>query len=628
MTPGLPRHEENLNDPAATTINRVLWHPHYSPYYEQLMRRPFRQRHYPSSTGPSHYEDMSWSPSSRNFRSPGSSPETYRRIVRTEEDFPPTGRHKELDDEFFGGRKSPTFPRRIFKEVWNEAPSTNHRFGERPRMFKRVFKPNQWEEEFDKEDIPHLRRFEREFDRFDNNRPSSRKFDEDFDRRFSARDLQKDMKDEFEKSEGKVHHIPIMVERRMEEMKSRFGGRNSPPPERSHDDEYADDWSGPQVQRLKKTFEPEDDFPRGYHRVPRFDSSLKSRAFSNTIPDTWDPHAVHTLPTRKLHKASQSMDDSKHPVPPKSVFRSYSETHEDIPKPQQQHSAAFRSHSDGHCPNQTYVTKIEVNVPTPKEAGEQSSCSRSGSDLGEHSRDSQQNLTKQRSREEGSAEAGDQKNVKFKSKAKYDSPSLQQIAVVMQNVDDLIVRIEGYSGSGRDKHYRFLDEMLTRCMIRLDSVDTEGREDIRNARKAAIRDVQACIDRLEAKADESERQQQVAKSAPESGANTAVGDGPKRAIPLGDGSHVAIPLGDGSEKTDAPGDAPKHAIPLGEGPKMAIPLGDVPWPAIPLADRSTTPIPLGDVPRSTPKSDRQEDGRSDRKSYSRQNSGNGEQTKL
>ncbi|CAL1297668.1 unnamed protein product [Larinioides sclopetarius] len=572
---------------------------------------------------PSHYEDMSWSPSSRNFRSPGSSPETYRRVVRTEEEFPPTGRHKELDDEFFGGRKSPTFPRRIFKEVWNESPSTNHRFGERPRMFKRVFKPNHWEEEFDKEDIPHLRRFEREFDRFDNNRPSSRKFDEDFDRHFGARDLQKDMKDEFEKSEGKVHHIPIMVERRMEEMKSRFGGRSSPPPERAHDDEYADDWSGPQVQRLKKTFEPEDDFSKGYHRVPRFDSNLKSRAFSNTIPDTWDPHAVHTLPTRKLHKASQSMDDSKHTLPPKSVFRSYSETHEDIPKPQQPHSAAFRSHSDGHCPNQTYVTKIEVNMPTSKETGQQSSCSRSSSDP--QSRDGQQNFAKQRSREESSDEASDQNSGKFKSKVKYDSPSLQQIAVVLQNVDDLIVRIEGYSGNGRDKHYRFLDEMLTRCMIRLDGVDTEGREDIRNARKAAIRDVQACIDRLEAKADESERRQQVAKAAPESGATS---DGPKRAIPLGDGSEKTNAPSDAPKEPIPLGDAPKYAIPLGEGPKMAIPLGDVPRPAIPLPDRSTTPIPLGDVPRSTPKSDGQDDGRSERKSYSRQNSGNGEQTKL
>ncbi|GIY47680.1 BAG domain-containing protein Samui [Caerostris extrusa] len=496
---------------------------------------------------PPHYEDMSWSPSSRNFRSPGSSPETYRRMNRNEEDFP--NRHKDMDDEFFSGRKSPTFPRRIFKEVWNESPASNHRFSERPRMFKRVFKPNQWEEEFDKDDIPHLRRFEREFERFDEPRPSSRKFNEGFDRHFNTLDLQ----DDFEKSEGRVHHIPIMVERRMEEMKSRFGRNSSPPSEKAQEDEYAEDWNGPQVQRLRKNFEPEEPFSsrHGYHRVPRHEA--------RGIPETWDPHAVHTLPTRRLHKASQSMDDSKHPVQPKSVFRSYSETHEDAPKSQQPHSAAFRSHSDGHCPNQTYVTKIEVNVPPKKDAHEQCSSSQNrGESYDSNPRERTQSLTKQKSRESPEDRSPENDQTNAKKSRKYDNPSLQQIAVVMQNVDDLIVRIEGYTGTGRDKHYRFLDEMLTRCMIRLDSVDTEGREDIRNARKAAIRDVQYCIDRLEAKADESERQQQANK--------TPTSDGPKTAIPLGDAPKETIPQGDGSNR----------AIPLGDGPKMAIPLGDGP----------------------------------------------------
>ncbi|GFY79557.1 BAG domain-containing protein Samui [Trichonephila inaurata madagascariensis] len=568
---------------------------------------------------PPHYEDMSWSPSSKNFRSPGSSPETYRRIIRTEEDFP--SRHKEIDDEFFSGRRSPTFPRRIFKEVWNESPSANHRFSDRPRMFKRVFKPNNWEEEFDKDDIPHLRRFEREFERFDDNRPSSRKFDDDFDRRFSARDLQKDMQDDFEKSEGRVHHIPIMVERRMEELKSKFG-RNSPPPEKAHEDEYAEDWSGPQVQRLRKNFEPEEGFSsrHGHHRVPRDDSSFKPRGFSNTLQDTWDPHAIHTLPTRKLHKSSQSVDDCKHPLPPKSVYRSYSETQEDAPKSPQQHSAAFRSHSDGHCPNQTYITKIEVNLPPKKGINEQRSNQMDNQSSAEscdsRTRDGPPKLAKQKSREfpDDSSSNQSSETTKTRCRGKYDSPSLQQIAVVLQNVEDLVGRIEAYNGTGRDKQYRFLDEMLTRCMIRLDGVDTEGREDIRNARKAAIRDVQSCIDRLEAKAEESERQQQKEKAIP-------LADAPKEAIPLGEAPKQAIPLGD----------APKEAIPLSDAPMEAIPLGDVPREAIPLGNGSATVIPLGDVPRSSSNTNQNNghEEKSDKtKQYSRQNSGKDEQTKL
>lgn len=504
---------------------------------------------------------MSWSPSSRNFRSPGSSPETYRRIIRTEEDFP-TRTNKEPDDEEFfnsGGRRSPTFPRRIFKEVWNEtSPSSNHRFPERPRMFKRVFKPTHWEDE-----VPNLRRpeFESSSRKFDEDfdRPPSRRFDEDFDRRFN---IQKDMEDEFEKSEGRVHHIPIMVERRMEELKSRFGRNMDSPSDKINEDEYSEDWTGPQVQRLRKTFEPEDGFSARNNRGP------KSRGFSNPIPETWDPHAVHTLPTRKVHKASQSFDDSRHPVPPKYVFRSCSETHEDMAKPQQPHSAAFRSHSDGHCPNQTYITKIEVNLPnsSKKDVRDQSDTqSQPDSGFGEHQQRAESSMSDQTPNQKTSEDPKPKH-----SRAKYDSPSLQQIAVVLQNVEDLVVRVEGYSGTGRDKHYRFLDEMLTRCMLRLDDVDTEGREDIRNARKAAVREVQSCIDRLEAKADESESRQKTNKQAIPS---EAVQDSaPPQVIPMGDvqeaDPHRAIPMGGVEESVP-------QVIPLG-GVSNAIPLGYVP----------------------------------------------------
>ncbi|KAG8180159.1 hypothetical protein JTE90_002285 [Oedothorax gibbosus] len=518
------------------------------------------------------YKEMSWSPSSRNFRSPGSSPETYRRVIKTEEDFPSRTNQEPNDDEFFNreGRRSPTFPRRIFKEVWNDAaPSSNHRFPDRPRMFKRVFKPTHWEDE-----VPNLRRaeFDRKFDDAERNssrnfdedfdRPPSRRFDEDFDRRFN---IQKDVEDEFGKSEGRVHHIPIMVEKRIEEMKSRFGkNMDSPSDNKTNEDEYSEDWDGPQVQRLRKTFEPKQDgFSARHNRSPR------SRAFANSIPETWDPHAVHTLPTRKVHKSSQSFDDSKHPVPPKYVFRSSSETHEDMAKPEQPHSAAFRSHSDGHCPNQTYVTKIEVNMPN---SSKKDAKSQQDPENGEKQQRSENPTSNQTSNQKTSEDAPKPKP----SRGKYDSPALQQIAVVLQNVEDLVVRVEGYNGRGRDKQYRFLDEMLTRCMLRLDDVDTENREDIRNARKAALRQVQSCIDRLEAKADESERRHSENKQAippKEQEIEENKESSPSKEVPMEEEAkeadpHQAIPMGGVEE-------AVPQVIPLG-GVSNAIPLGYTP----------------------------------------------------
>jgi len=48
-----------------------------------------------------------------------------------------------------------------------------------------------------------------------------------------------------------------------------------------------------------------------------------------------------------------------------------------------------------------------------------------------------------------------------------------------------------------DKQYLYLEEMLMRQLIRLDNVETEGKEEIRAARKLAVKEIQAQISQLE-----------------------------------------------------------------------------------------------------------------------------------
>uniref|UniRef100_A0A2R5LN36 Putative bag family molecular chaperone regulator 3-like protein n=1 Tax=Ornithodoros turicata TaxID=34597 RepID=A0A2R5LN36_9ACAR len=62
---------------------------------------------------------------------------------------------------------------------------------------------------------------------------------------------------------------------------------------------------------------------------------------------------------------------------------------------------------------------------------------------------------------------------------------------------DLTEQVNNFSGEPGDKQYRFLDEMLTRLMLRLDTIDPAGNELIRQMRKQAICDVQRVINRLE-----------------------------------------------------------------------------------------------------------------------------------
>jgi len=49
-----------------------------------------------------------------------------------------------------------------------------------------------------------------------------------------------------------------------------------------------------------------------------------------------------------------------------------------------------------------------------------------------------------------------------------------------------------------DKQYLYLEEMLMRQLIRLDNVETEGKDEVRMTRKQAVKEIQATISKLEA----------------------------------------------------------------------------------------------------------------------------------
>ncbi|KAK2587420.1 hypothetical protein KPH14_003134 [Odynerus spinipes] len=78
---------------------------------------------------------------------------------------------------------------------------------------------------------------------------------------------------------------------------------------------------------------------------------------------------------------------------------------------------------------------------------------------------------------------------------------LERVALVQKEVDSLAEQVKLYTGNSRkDKQYMYLDEMLTRELIKLDDIETEGRENVRQARKNAIRTIQETICFLESKA--------------------------------------------------------------------------------------------------------------------------------
>lgn len=54
-----------------------------------------------------------------------------------------------------------------------------------------------------------------------------------------------------------------------------------------------------------------------------------------------------------------------------------------------------------------------------------------------------------------------------------------------------------FDGKKNDKKYLLLEELLTKELLALDSVDPEGRADVRQARRDGVRHVQTILEELE-----------------------------------------------------------------------------------------------------------------------------------
>lgn len=80
------------------------------------------------------------------------------------------------------------------------------------------------------------------------------------------------------------------------------------------------------------------------------------------------------------------------------------------------------------------------------------------------------------------------------------NPSLARVQEVMARVLLLQEDVDEFVGKKTDRNYRYLEELLTKELLVLDSVETQGQENLRQARKEAVQRIQAILDQLERKA--------------------------------------------------------------------------------------------------------------------------------
>ena len=75
--------------------------------------------------------------------------------------------------------------------------------------------------------------------------------------------------------------------------------------------------------------------------------------------------------------------------------------------------------------------------------------------------------------------------------------SLDKIVHVEDALGELSPFIDGFSGPKASKDYMYLDEMLTRNLIKLDDVETHGDDDVRTKRKACVHKIQKMVELLD-----------------------------------------------------------------------------------------------------------------------------------
>lgn len=76
-------------------------------------------------------------------------------------------------------------------------------------------------------------------------------------------------------------------------------------------------------------------------------------------------------------------------------------------------------------------------------------------------------------------------------------PGLAKVQKIEERVAKLEQEVKCFDGKKNDKRYLLLEELLTKELLALDSVDPEGRVDVRQARRDGVRRVQTTLDALE-----------------------------------------------------------------------------------------------------------------------------------
>lgn len=83
--------------------------------------------------------------------------------------------------------------------------------------------------------------------------------------------------------------------------------------------------------------------------------------------------------------------------------------------------------------------------------------------------------------------------------AKKSLTAMEQLENIQKEMEVIENRVDNFSGEKTDKEYVVLDETMTSLLLKLDTIESNGVEEIRNKRRQLVIHTQECVQRLERK---------------------------------------------------------------------------------------------------------------------------------
>ena len=118
-----------------------------------------------------------------------------------------------------------------------------------------------------------------------------------------------------------------------------------------------------------------------------------------------------------------------------------------------------------------------------------------------------------------------------KEQMEQDKPAelspLEMVEKIVCEAKELGLKVNEFQGSKGDKHYRYLEEMLTRMLLKLDNIQAGSDDSIRQARKHAVKTITQTLDLLDLKGMSNDDDNKQNESNDGMEAKTSSGDSNK-----------------------------------------------------------------------------------------------------